>query len=134
VAGARATVTLAAGSVPHRSATATLVFSPYAATRDAHAVISVFCKRPDANGSLVAKPASAATHGRRGRAMAPAVLHERPSGTEHTGGVHADQPLKIVATARRGRWVQVVTDDGQRGWLRADGVRAVAVAGHPAGG
>jgi Sigma-70, region 4 len=78
--------------------------------------IAIFCRVPDAQGSVRAAPAAAAgaltVHPCRRRATLSASRGGRLSGT-----VTSREPLAVLA-GRRG-WLRVRTDAGRRGWIRA---------------
>lgn len=79
--------------------------------------IAIFCRVPDAHGSVRAAPAAAApgtlvVHPCRRRAALSAERGGRLAGT-----VTAHEPLAVLAS-RRG-WLRVKTDAGRHGWIRA---------------
>ncbi len=128
-AGAPVTATYAPGSTVGADRVARLVVTPRSApaTRQT-ARVGVLCKRPDREGSIVAdrpREPRAFSAGARAtlRVRAPsAYLHESPAG-EVVGSVRRGQPVEGRGEPRDG-WQRVVTDTGERGWLRADALAA----------
>ncbi|HEX5926001.1 MAG TPA: sigma-70 family RNA polymerase sigma factor [Baekduia sp.] len=78
--------------------------------------IAIFCRVPDAHGSVRAAPASAGgalvVHPCRRRAALSAERGGRLSGT-----VTSREPLAVLAGSHG--WLRVRTDAGRRGWIRA---------------
>jgi RNA polymerase sigma factor (sigma-70 family) len=103
-----------AATVVGASSSARIVF---AAGGPAQTVeIAIFCRVPDAHGSVRAAPASSAgalvVHPCRRRAALSAARGGRLSGT-----VTSREPLAVLAASRG--WLRVRTDAGRRGWIRA---------------
>jgi RNA polymerase sigma factor (sigma-70 family) len=79
--------------------------------------VAIFCRVPDARGSVRARPAAAArgalvVHPCRRRATLSATRGGPAAGT-----VTAREPLVVLAG--RPGWLRVRTDAGRRGWIRA---------------
>jgi hypothetical protein len=78
--------------------------------------LAIFCRVPDAQGSVRAAPAAAAdalvVHPCRQRAALSVERGGRLSGT-----VTSREPLAVLAGSRG--WLRVKTDAGRRGWIRA---------------
>jgi RNA polymerase sigma factor (sigma-70 family) len=128
-AGAPATVTYAPSSLIGTDRVARVVVEPRERSGRRQTVrVAVLCKRPDREGSIVAPEpgragprALAASAGDELRVTARrADLHESPAGAV-VGSVRLGQPVDARGEARDG-WVPVVTDTGERGWLRTDAV------------
>jgi hypothetical protein len=103
-----------AGTVVGASSAARIVF---AAGGPKEAVsIAIFCRVPDARGSVRAAPAAPrgglVVHACRRRAALSASRAGHLSGT-----VTAREPLAVLAGSHG--WLRVRTDAGRRGWIRA---------------
>jgi RNA polymerase sigma factor (sigma-70 family) len=83
------------------------------------ATVGLLCRRPDANGSIVANP-RLPQHGERpGRLCADREYLYHSPGQTFVGTVDRGQPLSIQRRSASGTWVRVVTDARDAGWLRA---------------
>jgi RNA polymerase sigma factor (sigma-70 family) len=104
-----------ASTVVGASSTARIVFAAGGAAQTAE--IAIFCRVPDAHGSVRAARAAAArgvltVHPCRRRAALSAARGGRLSGT-----VTSREPLAVLAGSHG--WLRVQTDAGRRGWIRA---------------
>ena len=121
--GARLAVTYAPGTVVGASRTARIAFEPARLTRRTRVVLEMLCKRPNEAGSVVAadqRPAGKMTH----RVKADEALLRSQPGGPAIGSVRRDQPVRVIA--QDGGWREVVTDLGERGWVRATALRRPA--------
>jgi RNA polymerase sigma factor (sigma-70 family) len=122
--GARISVTYAPGTVVGVSRLARVIFEARQLSRDVHVTVAVLCKRPDHRGSIVAGPTTghAAVAGEAGLVVGPsfAYLRPRPSPLGVVGSVRVGQPVTALSYARKAKWVRVVTDTAERGWLPAE--------------
>jgi hypothetical protein len=106
----------APATVPGASRRATvLVAAPGATAREV--TVRVLCKRPGANGTLLApgERAAAASSARAAVCRRRAYLRVSPGGRV-SGSVFRSQPVRV--TARRAGWARVAADDGGVGWVR----------------
>jgi hypothetical protein len=92
-------------------------FSSRKLARSHTMTVGIQCRRPGPLGSIAPNPRLA----RRGELQAfvcarLAYLMVRP-GRLFTGAVTLDQPVAVTRTARSGRWVHVIADNGTRGWV-----------------
>ncbi|MBE2315256.1 sigma-70 family RNA polymerase sigma factor [Solirubrobacter sp. CPCC 204708] len=78
--------------------------------------IAVVCKRPGADGSILAAPVTAP--GRPAAVCVDRVYLRRRPGGPIVGSLTRGQPVTIRAT--RDGWRRVTADSGARGWLPAD--------------
>jgi RNA polymerase sigma factor (sigma-70 family) len=96
------------------SSSARIVFADGGPTQTVD--VAIFCRVPDAQGSVRAAPASAGSalvvHPCRWRAALSAERGGRLSGT-----VTSREPLAVLAGSHG--WLRVKTDAGRRGWIRA---------------
>jgi RNA polymerase sigma factor (sigma-70 family) len=114
--GARLAVSYAPGTIVGSSRRARIVFEPASLQRRTRVVLEMLCKQPARSGSVVAtdqRPAGRPTHTVRAD---EALLYAAPGGAA-IGSVRRDQPVRV--TASDGDWRRIVTDLGQRGWVRA---------------
>ena len=124
--GTPATVTYAPSTIVGADRVARLVIEPRdAAPRARRVLVSVLCKRPDREGSIVA---SGRSGGRRGFA---AGVGDELEVTARSASVHAVPAGPVIGTVRRAQpvdtrgraqdgWIPVVTDTDERGWVRED--------------
>lgn len=78
--------------------------------------IAVVCKRPGADGSILAAPVTGA--GRPATVCVDrAYLRRRPGGAV-IGSLTRAQPVAVRAS--RDGWREVIADSGDRGWVAAD--------------
>jgi RNA polymerase sigma factor (sigma-70 family) len=118
--GARLSVTYGPGVIVGASRSARVVLGRTVLAHDTRASVAVLCKRPSPSGSIVASgTAGAAGAGARRPALVRAAgfLYAKPSHGSVVGTVRGEQPVSVVARTRRGSWVRIVTDTGQRGWV-----------------
>jgi RNA polymerase sigma factor (sigma-70 family) len=87
--------------------------------RSYDATVGLLCRRPDANGSIVANPRLPRAGERPGRVCADTEYLYRSPGQLFVGTVFRGQPLSIQRTSASGRWARVVTDARDAGWLKA---------------
>jgi RNA polymerase sigma factor (sigma-70 family) len=126
-AGAPVTATYAPGSTVGVDTVARLVVTPNRRLeRPATVRVGVLCKQPDRQGSIVAQRPGRARAAARGTPLAVSVrsayLHVSPAGPV-SGSIRFGQPVRGVGEPRGG-WQRIVTDTGDRGWVRADYLRA----------
>jgi hypothetical protein len=114
------------GTTVGRSTVARIALRGGVLERPRRVVVSVLCKRPDAQGSVQADP-SFAGGGRGARAASPARANavvvaasaeilDAPGGAPIATALRG-QPVRIEMT--RDGWSRVVTDGGDRGWVRS---------------
>jgi hypothetical protein len=125
-AGAPVTATYAPGSTVGTDTVGRLVVTPRdTVTRETRVRVGILCKRPDRSGSIVADDPSKATAALSGRALAVRVrsgyLHDSPNGPV-VGSIRFGQPVRSQGEPRDG-WTRIVTDTGERGWVRSDSLR-----------
>jgi hypothetical protein len=105
----------AASTVVGASSSAKIVFADRGSAQTVE--VAIFCRVPDAHGSVRAAPAASApgslvVHPCRRRAALSAARGGRLSGT-----VTSREPLAVLAGSHG--WLRVQTDAGRRGWIRA---------------
>jgi len=81
--------------------------------------VGVLCKRPDLVGSLLTPGARAFVHASHHVSVPRAELLDQPGGRP-LATVRRGQP--VVRQASRGRWLRVLADTGESGWVRASGL------------
>jgi hypothetical protein len=79
----------------------------------------VLSRRPDANGSIIDNPRLPRRGEQPGRVCAPTEYLYRAPGRLFVGTVFRGQPLAIQRRSASGRWVRVVTDARNEGWLKS---------------
>jgi hypothetical protein len=123
--GVRLSTEYAAGTVVGVSDKAQVRFVGPALERPDKATVSVLCKVPDEQGSVVAQPPGAArAAGDREivRVKVPhAYLHVSPDGPVR-GSVRLGQPLTLIGEPRDG-FQRVLTDQKVRGWVPESALR-----------
>lgn len=87
--------------------------------RASDATVGLLCRRPDANGSIVADPRLPRAGERPGRVCADTAYLYRSPGRTFAGTAFRGQPLSIQHSSASGRWVRVVTDARTAGWIEA---------------
>jgi RNA polymerase sigma factor (sigma-70 family) len=80
--------------------------------------VGTLCKRPDANGSLLASPALLARKQILHVCVRRAYIYETPNGLP-IGTVFRHQPVSTIRFTTNRRWIRVQTDAGTRGWVRS---------------
>jgi RNA polymerase sigma factor (sigma-70 family) len=113
--GARLAVSYAPGTTVGASTRAKIVFEPAPLKLRTRVVLEMLCKRPSKSGSIVASERQLGgplTHTVR---TDDALLYAQPNG-DAVGSVRRGEPVRVVA--RAGAWRRVVTDLGERGWVR----------------
>jgi RNA polymerase sigma factor (sigma-70 family) len=115
--GARgASASYAPGTVVGVSRRAQVIVEPRSGAKTGQ--VSLLCKAPSASGSIVAGGGASAASGTPMKvAVARADLLERPGGAA-VGSVRLGQPVRATDRSRAG-WVEIVTDTGEQGWVRA---------------
>jgi hypothetical protein len=125
--GARIAVTYAPGTVVGSSRTAQIVFAPAALARRSRVTVAMLCKQPAASGTILAPDARAGSEEPTHRVGVDDALLRVSPGGEARGSVRRDQPVTVVGSSPG--WRQVVTDQGDRGWVPERILRRI-----PAGG
>jgi hypothetical protein len=100
-----------ATTVVGASNSARIVFAPGGPAQTVD--IAIFCRVPDAHGSVRAAPAAAA----RGALVVHPCRRRAARDGRLTGTVTSREPLAVLAGSRG--WLHVKTDAGRRGWIRA---------------
>jgi hypothetical protein len=90
--------------------------------RSYEVTVGLLCRRPDASGSIVDNPRLPRRGERPGRLCADREYLYHSPGKTFVGTVDKGQPLSIQRRSASGRWVHVVTDAHNAGWLRASGL------------
>jgi RNA polymerase sigma factor (sigma-70 family) len=110
---------------------AKLVFERRAAGREGSLVVGTLCRRVDQRGSVLPGAPSAANGAPWTRACAAhSYLLARPKpGAATVGSLRAQQPLQIKRLD--GRWAEVRTDTGERGWVGTETLCEEALVSHP---
>lgn len=80
--------------------------------------VAVLCRRPDRDGSLQHAPRRARAGERAARMCARQSYVYRHPGRIFLGSAHRGQPVSVVRASSTGRFTQIVTDAGLRGWVR----------------
>jgi hypothetical protein len=123
--GVRLSTEYAAGTVVGVSDAARVRFVGPALDRPTKATVSILCKVPDEQGSVVAQPpgtARAAGDREIVRVKVPhAYLHVSPDGPVR-GSVRLGQPLELIGEPREG-FQRVLTDQKVRGWVPQSALR-----------
>jgi hypothetical protein len=86
------------------------------------ATVGLLCRRPDAHGSIVDNPRLPQPGEQPGRLCATREHLYHAPGKVFVGTVDRGQPLSIQRRSASGKWVRVVTDARNAGWLRASGL------------
>jgi RNA polymerase sigma factor (sigma-70 family) len=125
-AGAPVTATYAPGSTVGADTVGRLVVTPRdEITRATRVRVGILCKRPDREGSIVADDPGRVRAARSGDALTIRVrsgyLHTSPDGPV-AGSVRFGQPVRQIGEPR-GDWTRIVTDTGERGWVRSEALR-----------
>lgn len=102
-----------------RPRTVTYTFSPAVLPAPLRTRIGLACRRPAANGSLLAQPRGTKPGETAARICKTAYFFTRP-GREFRGSVIQGDPVSVVRTSASGKYVRIVTDAGTPGWIAAD--------------
>jgi len=114
--GARgASASYAPGTVVGVSRSAHVIVEPRTGAKTGQ--VTLLCKAPDPSGSIVAGGGASAASGTPMKVIvARADLLQRPGGAA-VGSVRLGQPVRTTGRMRNG-WLEIVTDTGERGWVR----------------
>jgi RNA polymerase sigma factor (sigma-70 family) len=115
--GARgASASYAPGTVVGVSRSARVIVEPRTGAKTGQ--VTLLCKAPDPSGSIVAGGGASAASGTPLKVIATrAELLRRPGGAA-VGSVRLGQPVRATGRTRSG-WLEIVTDTGEQGWVRA---------------
>ena len=111
---------LSKGTVIGFSSRARVDFGRAVLSRDHDVTVGVLCRRPDANGSIAGDPRTTRPGEQAGRVCAASAYLYRVPGKTFVGTVFKGQPVSIVRRDRTGRWVRVISDMRNAGWVKAD--------------
>jgi RNA polymerase sigma factor (sigma-70 family) len=110
---------LSKGTILHFSTRARIDFGGAVLPRPYDVTVGVLCRRPGASGSLADDPRLPRPGETPGRVCASTDYLYRSPGRLVVGTVFRDQPLSIQRRSASGRWVRIVTDTRNEGWLDA---------------
>ncbi|HWC25791.1 MAG TPA: hypothetical protein VG474_04325, partial [Solirubrobacteraceae bacterium] len=109
---------LSPGTIIGNSTRARIDFSGASLSRSYDVTVGVLCRRADASGSIDGDPRLPQGGERPGRVCARSAYLYRSPRRLFVGTVFRGQPLAIQRRSASGRWVRVVTDTRNAGWLK----------------
>ncbi len=110
---------LSKGTIIGFSNRARIDFGRARLTRPYDVTAGVLCRRPDANGSIASNPRLPQPGETPGRICVNTEYLYRTPGKLFVGTVFRGQPVSIQRRSASGRWVRVVPDVGDGGWVKA---------------
>ena len=81
-------------------------------------VSGILCRTPDASGSIAENPRKLQRGERRGHICVDEEKLSGSPGVGFRGYLHRGQPVAIKRRSASGTWTQIVSDFGQKGWVR----------------
>ena len=105
-------------AIPGYSTSARIRIDPGAEPVAFDVNVGIVCRTPDASGSIAEHPRKPHRGERRGRVCVDFEKLSRTPGYGFIGYVHRGEPLAIQRRSASGRSTRVVSDFGQRGWVR----------------
>jgi hypothetical protein len=105
-------------AIPGYSASARIRIDPGAEPVAFEVNVGILCRTPDASGSIAEHPRKLRRGERRGRICVDAEKLSRMPGYGFEGYVHRGQPVAIQRRSKSGAWTRIVSDYGQKGWIR----------------
>ncbi len=109
---------LSPGTIIGRSTRGRIDFGRTILPRDYDATVGLLCRVPDANGSIMEHPRLPRRGEQPGRVCAISAYLYRSPGRLFVGTAFRGQPLSIQRRSASGRWVRVVTDARDAGWMK----------------
>jgi hypothetical protein len=105
-------------AIPGYSTSAAIRIDPGAEPVAFDVSVGILCRTPDAHGSIAEHPRKLHKGERRGRVCVDAEKLSRTPGLGFETYVYRGQPVAIQRRSASGTWTRIVSDDGQKGWVR----------------
>ena len=113
------TYTLSKGTIINFSSRARIDFGRAILPRSYDVTVGVLCRRPGPTGSLADNPRLPQRGEHAGRVCASTDYLYRSPGRFVVGTVFKSQPVSIQRRSASGRWVRVISDTHNAGWMKA---------------